>query len=125
TELFPFGRRALRAEFTALLAHANGRARILASVRDVLEPKRKPGREDETAAHLARRYDLVLVHGDPALIPFAATWPRAAAFGDMIRHTGYVAAPPPAPTAAERSEVLVSVGGGAIGRGLLETAIAA
>ncbi|WP_340108428.1 glycosyltransferase [Pikeienuella sp. HZG-20] len=125
TELFPFGRRALREEFTALLAHAKGRARILASVRDVLEPKRKPGRAEETAAHLTRFYDQVLVHGDPALIPFAATWPRAAAFGGMIRHTGYVAAPPPAPDVAGRGEVLVSVGGGGVGRGLLEMAIGA
>ncbi len=122
TELFPFGRRALRHEFRALLARAAGRARIWASVRDVLEPKRKPGREEETAETLRRYYHGVLVHGDERLIPLSRTWPKAAELGAMIRHTGYVAAPPPPPLEAARGEVLVSVGGGAIGRGLLEAA---
>ncbi|MFN3262921.1 MAG: glycosyltransferase family protein [Pikeienuella sp.] len=127
TELFPFGRRALRHEFRALLARAAGRARIWASVRDVLEPKRKKGREEETAETLRSFYHGVLVHGDERLIPLARTWPKAAEMGGMIRHTGYVAAPPPppletGPLEAARGEVLVSVGGGAIGRGLLEAA---
>ncbi|QIE57175.1 glycosyltransferase [Pikeienuella piscinae] len=125
TELFPFGRRALAGEFTALLTRAKGRARIYASIRDVLEPKRKPGRAAETAARLRAFYDAVLVHGDAALIPLAETWPPADAFASMIRHTGYVAAPAPAPAPEGRGDVLVAVGGGVIGRGILESAIEA
>lgn len=124
TELFPFGRRMLSHEFIALLERAKGRARIYASIRDVLEPKRKPGREEESAARLRHYYDAALVHGDPALIPLSATWPLAESFGGMIRHTGYVAAPPPAPAEAS-GEILVAVGGGVIGRAMLETSIAA
>lgn len=124
TELFPFGRRALSAEFAALLIRAKGRARVCASIRDVLEPKRKPRRAEETAARLRRWYDLVLVHGDAAVIGLGATWPLADGFADMIRYTGYVADPPPAPV-AKTGEVLVAVGGGVIGRPLLECAVEA
>ncbi len=125
TELWPFGRRSLSGEFTALLDHATGRARIYASVRDVLEPKTKPGRADETLMRLRRWYDGVLVHGDPKVIGLGATWPKAAEIADLVHHTGYVAAPPPQPLEDGRGEVLVAVGGGVIGRGLLEAAIAA
>lgn len=125
TELFPFGRRALATEFEALLTHARGRARIYASIRDVLEPKRKPKRAEETAARLRAFYDGVLFHGDPALIPLVSTWPLADDFSDMIHPTGYVASPPPPALESGAGEVLVSVGGGVIGRPMLEMAIEA
>lgn len=125
TELFPFGRRALAREFEALLECASARrARIYASIRDVLEPKRKPDHAAETAARLRRWYDGVLVHGDPAVIGLDATWPLAADFAEMTRYTGYVADPPPSPS-EKTGEVLVAVGGGVIGRPLLEAAVGA
>lgn len=125
TELWPFGRRSLSAEFTALLDHAKGRARIFASIRDVLEPKKKPKRAEETLSRLRRWYDGVLVHGDPKVIGLGATWPKAQEIADLIHYTGYVAAPAPPPLADSRGEVIVAVGGGVIGRGLLEAAIEA
>ena len=125
TELFPFGRRALSAEFLTLLAQAKGKAKIFASIRDVLEPKRKEKRAEETSLRLRRWYDGVLVHGDPGLIGLEATWPLVAHFDDLIQYTGYVADPPPAADPGSTDEVLVSVGGGVIGRNLLETAVAA
>lgn len=125
TELFPFGRRALSAEYLALLETAKGRARIYASIRDALEPKRTPGRHEETLARLETWYDGVLVHGDPALIPLAETWPLADRIASITHYTGYVAAPPPAPEPDSAGEVLVAVGGGAIGRALLDTAMGA
>jgi predicted glycosyltransferase len=79
-------------------------------------------------ADLARRYlDLVLVHGDPALIPFAATFPPAERIADLIRPTGYVAPPrrPPIPGRDGAGEVVVSVGGGAVGLPLLRAALGA
>jgi len=125
TELFPFGRRALSAEFLTLLAQARGKAMVFASIRDVLEPKRKAKRAEETALRLRRWYDGVLVHGDPTLIGLEATWPLADNFEHMIRYTGYVAEPSPAADPSSADEVLVSVGGGVIGRNLLETAVRA
>lgn len=125
TELFPFGRRALSAEFLTLLAQAKGKAKVFASIRDVLEPKRKKKRAEETSLRLRRWYDGVLVHGDPSLIGLGATWPMVANFQNIIHYTGYVAEPSPAADLSSTDEVLVSVGGGVIGRELLKTAVKA
>ncbi|MEL6793619.1 MAG: glycosyltransferase, partial [Pseudomonadota bacterium] len=122
TELWPFGRRNLSAEFEALAEAASGRARLYASIRDVLEPKKKPKRAEETAARLRRWYDGVLVHGDPSVIGLGNTWPKATECADLISYTGYVCDPPPPPAEDGAGEVLVAVGGGVIGRRLLETA---
>jgi predicted glycosyltransferase len=95
-------------------------------VRDILVAKNKPHRNTEIVATLRRYFDAVLVHGDPALIPFDATFPAAAEIADIIRYTGYVAAPAvaAAPSGGE-DEVLVSVGGGAVGAPLLLAALQA
>ncbi|MEO0361984.1 MAG: glycosyltransferase, partial [Pseudomonadota bacterium] len=124
TELWPFGRRSLSREFEALATRAKGRARIYASIRDVLEPKRKPKRAEETAERLERLYDGALVHGDPGLVDLSATWPLAHRFADRIRYTGYVAEPSPPPLEGAEGEVLVAVGGGVIGRELLSASVA-
>jgi predicted glycosyltransferase len=120
TELFPFGRRILAAEFEAAIDAAAG-ARVACSVRDVLEPPSRPARVEETLARLRARYHAVLVHGDPAILPLGESWPAPA---DLpLRYTGYVAAPlPPVTDGPGAGEVLVSVGGGQIGRRLLRVA---
>jgi predicted glycosyltransferase len=122
TELYPFGRRVLEHEFRhAIVAAraANPACAVLASVRDIPEPK--PHRLAEVAALLSADYDGVLVHGDAAFLPLSTTWPLPAELSPMVHHTGYVGAEmPPAPT--RRRDVLVSVGGGGLGRRLLEVA---
>ena len=129
-ELFPFGRRMFRFELIDLLQAAHARTRrplIVSSVRDVLveRPDQKRNRE---MAELARQwFDLVLVHGDPNLIPFEASFPPAHSIAAMIRYTGYVAEPTAdIPSSTEGAgEVVVSVGGGALGEELLRCALAA
>ena len=123
TELFPFGRRALATEFVRLLDHAQGRAKIFCSIRDVLEPKTKPKRHAETAGRLRQWYDGVLVHGDPQIIGLGATWPMASDFAAITEYTGYVCQPEVAPIRSD--EVLVAVGGGVIGRSLLAASVEA
>ena len=127
-ESFPFARRAFRFELIPLLEAAKAAGVPTAcSVRDILVAKPDPKRVEEVVGTVERLVDTVLVHGDPALIPFGATFPAAARIEDRIRYTGYVAAPA-APTAAEgdgAGEVVVSVGGGAVGLPLLRAAIAA
>jgi predicted glycosyltransferase len=129
TELYPFGRRSLRPEFDALLEAAaalSPRPRILASVRDILAPPSKPARVAETEAILARHYDAVLVHSDPAEIPLDASWPVGAWLASRLRYTGFIAPPPPpAPAAADPDTVIVSAGGADVGAALFETALAA
>jgi predicted glycosyltransferase len=130
TEMYPFGRRNFRFELTPLLEAARARrhpALIACSVRDILVAKEKPGRAEEMAETARRFYDLVLVHSDPALIPFGATFPRAADIQHLIRHTGYVTEAHAAAASADRSdgEILISAGGGAVGWPLLQTAVEA
>ena len=64
-----------------------------ASVRDILVTKPAPERyawmRDLALAH----YDRVLVHTDPALVPFGLTFPYADALGRRLVSTGYVVEP--------------------------------
>ncbi|MDQ2101613.1 glycosyltransferase family protein [Azospirillum isscasi] len=127
-ESFPFGRRAFRFELLPLLEAAKAAGAVTAcSVRDILVTKARPERLDETVSVVERLFDHVLVHGDPGLIPFGATFPAAERIADRIRYTGYVAAPPQ-PAGEDRAdgtdEVIVSVGGGAVGLPLLRAALA-
>ena len=132
-EMFPFGRRQLRFELLPLLDAAwsrQPRPVTLCSVRDVLTAKAKPERYREMAALARRRFDQVMVHGDPALLPFDASFPEAGRLAGRLRYTGYVASPgehPPRtrPTTTGAVAVVVSAGGGAVGFRLLTTALAA
>ncbi len=127
-EMYPFGRRQFRFELLPLLYWAqNAGLLVVSSVRDILVDK---GREDRVleAADLVRRYfDLVLVHGDPRLVPFDRTFPRAPAIADKLTYTGYVVEKPATIPAGDRSngDVLVSAGGGAVGGPLFKAALAA
>ncbi len=128
-ESFPFGRRAFRFELLPLIAAARQavpRPAILASVRDVLVAKNDPARAAEIVDTIRRDFDLVLVHGDPALIELAASFPAAGLIADRLRYTGYVAGPLGADDGvAGAGEVLVSAGGGAVGLALLRAALTA
>ncbi|HUN69124.1 MAG TPA: glycosyltransferase [Burkholderiales bacterium] len=130
-ELFPFGRRQMRFELLPLLDAAAGAARrpaIVCSVRDVLGGRKSPERQQETLDLVERYFDWVLVHGDPAAIDFERTFPPAARLKPKIRYTGYVvdnADRIQTDSSAGKEEVIVSAGGGAVGAGLLETAIRA
>lgn len=130
TEAFPFGRRQMRFELMPLLEAAKRRAKppvVIASVRDILQENRKPGRDRETVATLKTHFDHVLVHGDPDFAGLDLTFPLYTEIVDMVRHTGIVAPEPPMPpaSASERFDVVVSVGGGALGRELLFAAAGA
>jgi predicted glycosyltransferase len=128
TELFPLGRRVLRFELVPLLEAARRRAApplILSSVRDVLA-----GGSDDKIADMVTRarsfYDRILVHGDPALLKLSASFPEDR-IADRVVYTGYVtsqAAVAP-PEDDGRDEIIVSIGGGAVGARLLRAALAA
>lgn len=129
TELFPLGRRALSFELIPLIEAARAmvpRPLILASVRDVVAAKGDAAKTEEMIGRVRAWYDHVLVHGDPALLPLDASFP-AAAIADRLAYTGYVRAPAPAaePSRDGQDEIVVSVGGGAVGAALLRTAVAA
>jgi predicted glycosyltransferase len=121
-ELFPFGRRQMRFELIALLEEVRSRL-VVCSVRDILQPK--PAREVEALGHFERYFDQLLVHGDPRVATFERSFSRAHRLAGRLHYTGYVVEEPPEAGNAGAGEVLVSAGGGAVGRRLIETAIAA
>jgi predicted glycosyltransferase len=121
-ELFPFGRRQMRFELIPLLERARGRL-VVSSVRDILQPK--PAREDEALEYFERYFDRLLVHGDPRLVRLERSFAKAARLAGKLHYTGYVVDGNEASGDEGKDEVLVSAGGGAVGRRLLEAAIAA
>jgi len=131
-ELFPFGRRQMRFELLPLLDAIKGEAQpplVVCSVRDILGGATKdPTRQDQMLQTFNQYFDELLVHGDPTVIPFGLTFRHADQLGTRLNYTGYVVDPAPTQVAGSRvgtDEVLVSVGGGAVGRQLLEAAIRA
>lgn len=124
-ELFPFGRRQLGFELLPLLEAAHRRRPrplVACSVRDLLQPK--PGRQEEAVALAERYFDRILVHGDPRLAGLERTFGLADRLAERLHYTGYVVDEAPARLPLT-DEVLVSAGGGAVGRRLLETALQA
>ena len=154
-EGFPFARRAFAFELDPLIVAAQAatpRPRVICSVRDIIAWRDDPARHRAIAERVCRDFDAVLVHGDPKLISFEASFPAAPDIADRLIYTGYVYEPhltlpsprdgplplPPggrrgklAATRGEvgdsipRSGVVVSAGGGAAGAALLNAALAA
>jgi predicted glycosyltransferase len=123
-ELFPFGRRQMRFELLPLLDAATGDKRlVVCSVRDLIQPR--PAREDEMLECFEHYFDRLLVHGDPRLATFERSFGKAARLAGKLHYTGYVVQETEQQGDAGAGEVLVSAGGGAVGRRLLETAVAA
>lgn len=130
TELFPFGRRILKAEFTALLSSARALPTaplVCASIRDILAPTSKPKKAVFADEMIAEFYDAVLVHSDEALTPLDLSWPVSAQLRPYLHYTGFVAPAPatPGPATEGSGEVIVSAGGGDVGGPVYEAAIAA
>lgn len=128
TELFPFGRRALHGEFEAALAATAAmrpKPLVFASIRDILSPPSSQRKADATEALLLKHYDGVLVHSDRDVLPLEASWPVTPAIAAMLSYTGFIAAAdvPHDRGSDGMGEVLVTAGGGAVGRRLFETAI--
>lgn len=130
TEQFPFGRTQLRFELMPLLDAAERRPSapwIVSSIRDVLRRTASPARVDEMVATF-EVFDAVLVHADPALVRLDDSFPAWPDIQDRALYTGYIAEFDPARApqgAVGAGEVIVSVGGGAVGAPLLRAAIAA
>ncbi|MFP3383532.1 glycosyltransferase family protein [Tritonibacter sp. SIMBA_163] len=130
TELYPFGRRSLRAEFRALLEAAKDLPRrplVLSSIRDILAPPSKPKKAEDADAMIAEFYDGVLVHSDPKATTLDTSWPVSDLLAGKVHYTGYVAPPAatPHPEGAGKGEILVSAGGGGVGDALYACAVQA
>jgi len=130
TETFPFGRRMMRFELIPLLEAAGRNVnciQVIASIRDILQPKSKLGRNEEICELIEKFYDHVLVHGDQNIARLIDSFPLAARIEDKVAYSGYICAHnDSSPTTHDGvDEVLVSAGGSATGLQILKTAIAA
>ena len=130
TETFPFGRRMMRFELIPLLEAAKTCIQclqVVASIRDILQPKTKPGRNQETCELIDQYYDHVLVHGDEKIAQLADSFELAERIDDKVAYSGYICTNDPVSPIAQDGidEVLVSAGGSVTGYKILKTAIEA
>lgn len=130
TEQFPFGRTQLRFELVPLIAAAQAmqpRPLIVASVRDVVRRSVSPERVAETVETFSA-FDAALIHADPGLVSFDRSFAGWGQVKSRAVYTGYVVEADLAHDAGPdtgKNEVIVSVGGGAVGAPLLRAAVAA
>lgn len=124
-EAFPFGRRLVRFELLPLLdaiAGSTPRPILVSSLRDILQRRSKPGRDEETAGLVRQHFDKVLVHGDPDFATLDDSFPCTEAIADQIIYTGLVCSDAP-DTAASQFDIIVSAGGGAVGARLVQASL--
>ena len=92
TEHFPFGL-LFENEFVLLLVtgkRVNPRVKIVSSVRDVVLSPGGGADDERTCGLLDRWFDLVLVHGDKAVIAFGDSFPLVRSVTVPLRYTGYI-----------------------------------
>lgn len=124
-EFYPFGRRRFKAEIQALLGSVRAQAGavpVFTSVREVLVPRAlEKERRMVNAVH--KHIHTVFVRGDPRIIRFDETFSLAPEIADKLFYTGYISPPPVLQRPPRKRQVLVSQGGGNVGRELLQAAI--
>jgi len=99
---------------------------VVASIRDILQPKSRIERNQETCDLIDQYYDRVLVHGDENIARLGDSFDLADQIAHKVAYSGYIVNPSISPDDLQKSdEVLVSAGGSATGLKLLQAAIAA
>jgi len=124
-EFFPFGRRRFRQEIYALfdaVRASSGPIPIFCSVREVLIPA-DARTERKIVKMVERDIHTIFVRGDPAIVALDETFAEVDAIRAKLVYTGYVAPEAPAASPPRRKTILVSQGGGDVGRELLRAAV--
>ena len=128
TEAYPFGRRQMRFELIPLMQAAKARRPkplVVCSIRDILQENRAAKRVRESLDSIHQWFDLVMVHGDPDLIPIEATLEHSEEIKEKLLYTGLVT-PDPIDLSIATSitpDVIISAGGGAVGKALMHVAV--
>ncbi|MDT4291429.1 glycosyltransferase [Methylomonas sp. MO1] len=124
-EFFPFGRRRLKKEILGLFAAVRqrcGAIPIFCFVREILVPAAVES--ERRMVKLVREHiHTVFVRGDPNIVRFEETFSLTAEIADRLVYVGYVSPPPPASWSTRQNKIVVSQGGGEIGKTLLRAAI--
>ena len=127
TEHFPFGF-LFEKEATKLINYAkeiNSNAKIVCSVRDVVDSFNGGNNDQKTISILNKLYDLLLIHGDEKLISIKSSFPLVSNIKIKVMYTGYIIDPNLQNNQKRSNNILVSIGGGRIGSELLEAVIKA
>ena len=111
-EHFPFSKWELEGEALAAV-EAAGPARVVCSHRDIAL-----GSDERACEALARHFDAVLIHGDPAVTRLEDQLPWADRIPVPVEYTGYVCGRAPGTRRAE-PRMVVSAGGGVEAEALL------
>lgn len=123
TEHFPFGF-LFKKEAEFLLKEVkkvNTRAKIVCSVRDVIENSSGNVTDSNTVSILNELYDLLLVHGDESIISIKDSFSKFEKITIPIKHTGYISKHiTKSAKKTEKKLVVVSIGAGRLGDELLE-----
>jgi predicted glycosyltransferase len=122
-ELYPFGRKSFREEIDYLqdlLRKKNSNLITYCSLRDIMIQKLSdPKRAEQIIKSLNKRFDYVIVHSDPDLLPLELTWPYVSQIEKKIFYSGFVTETKFSQTKSSRgNEILISAGGGNVGEDL-------
>ncbi|WP_426790697.1 glycosyltransferase family protein [Sphingobacterium sp. WOUb80] len=126
TEHFPFGL-LFESEVRKLIEyvkHKNYNARVICSVREIIDSSKGSKRDDYICEILNQLYDLVLVHGDRQHIQLSDSFPLIDRIKVPIIHTGYIVSKEIEPRQSQQpNTILVSIAGGRLGDEILEALI--
>jgi len=138
-ELYPFGRRAFSFEIDPILKGIRYQilkpGRVICSLRDILVDRRKykASYEAKVVDLLNNYFDALLIHSDPSLLKIDATFSSIEQITIPVVYTGFVT-PKPSPNARRHLRkkmgikkndklIVASLGGGKVGRSLLEAVL--
>jgi len=128
-ELFPFGRRRFSPELIPLIEAARHcGTKVVSSLRDIVVTKQDQERHEAKVCKLINQYfDLLLIHGDPQLMPLERSFSRVRDLQCPVYYTGYVVPNSVSATSSPNPQpsIVCSVGGGRFGHELLRAVAAA
>ena len=125
-ELFPFGRKKFAGELVPLLEAARDAGTLtVCSLRDILVASRHDQQKfDERASLTANAlFDAILVHADPRFARLEETFRPKSPLSVPVHYTGFVTGRNDERAPERGDHVVISAGGGRVGRSLLEEAI--
>jgi predicted glycosyltransferase len=123
-ELFPFGRAKFARELVPLLETARSQGAFTAcSLRDILVSGDRH-RDDRARALADAHLDAVLIHADPRFARLEETFAPTAPLKTPVHYTGFVTGREVKPE-PRQDHVVISAGGGRVGKPLLKEAIQA
>lgn len=128
TEHFPFGP-LFETEAISLITQVkknDPQSKIVSSVRDVILTKEGSARDSHTCSLINKWYDLIIVHGDPNIVPFKSSFPMVEKIQIPLCYTGYIVQSIRQRKSQSKWPILlVSVGGGRMGGELLDAVLKA